>query len=87
MRAADGEGTPWRVFAQEVEARFAAVGIESPEVSVRRIIERAAGFDGAEYALGLAEPAGERAMDLCAPPIEQSLAGEPLQYVDRKSVV
>ncbi len=81
MRAADGEGTPWRVFAQEAEARFAAVGIESPEVSVRRIIERAAGFDGAEYALGLAEPASERAMGFFDAMVERRLAGEPLQYV------
>ena len=43
--AAD-EGTPWRVFAAEAQARFEAAGVESAEVSVRRIIERAAGFDG-----------------------------------------
>ncbi len=76
-----GEGTPWRVFAAEARARFDAAGIESPEVSVRRIIERAAGFEGAEYALGLSEPATERAMGFFDVMVERRLAGEPLQYV------
>ena len=78
--SADG-GTPWRVFAAAAEARFTAAGIESPGVSVRRIIERAAGFEGAEYALGLGEPATERAMGFFDQMVERRLAGEPLQYV------
>lgn len=78
---AEEEGTPWRVFAAEAEPRLAAAGVESPEVSVRRIIERAAGFDGGEYALGLSEPATERAMGFFDAMVERRLAGEPLQYV------
>ena len=78
---AGDEGTPWRVFAQEAEARLAAAGVGSPEVSVRRIVERAAGFDGADYALGLSEPATERAMGFFDAMVERRLAGEPLQYV------
>lgn len=77
----DGAGTPWRVFAAEARSRFEAAGIESPEVSVRRIVERAAGFEGAEYALGLSEPATERAMGFFDAMVERRLAGEPLQYV------
>ena len=84
--AADGtpeaaDGTPWRVFAAEAQAQFEAAGVPSPEVSVRRIIERAAGFEGAEYALGLGEPATERAMGFFDRMVERRLAGEPLQYV------
>ncbi|MBL8778712.1 MAG: peptide chain release factor N(5)-glutamine methyltransferase [Acidimicrobiales bacterium] len=78
---AEEEGTPWRVFAAEAVARLEAAGVESPEVSVRRIVERAAGFDGAEYALGLSEPATERAMGFFDAMVERRLAGEPLQYV------
>ena len=78
---AEAEGTPWRVFAAEAEARFAEAGVDSPEVSVRRIIERAAGFEGAEYALGLSEPATERAMGYFDAMVERRLVGEPLQYV------
>ena len=78
--AAD-EGTPWRVFAAEAQARFEAAGVESAEVSVRRIIERAAGFEGGEYALGLSEPATERAMGYFDAMVDRRLAGEPLQYV------
>lgn len=78
--SADG-GTPWRVFAAQAQARLEAAGIESPEVAVRRIIERAAGFEGAQYALGLSEPATERAMGFFDRMVERRLAGEPLQYV------
>lgn len=78
---AEEEGTPWRVFAAEAVARLEAAGVESPAVSVRRIVERAAGFDGAEYALGLSEPATERAMGFFDAMVERRLAGEPLQYV------
>jgi release factor glutamine methyltransferase len=78
---ADGEGTPWRVFAREGEQRLAEAGIQSPEVSVRRIIERAAGFEGTEYALGLSEAATERGVGFYDLMLERRLAGEPLQYV------
>lgn len=78
--SADG-GTPWRVFAAAAEARFTAAGIESPGVSVRRIIERAAGFEGSDYALALGEPATERAVGFFDQMVERRLAGEPLQYV------
>ena len=77
----DDGGTPWRVFAAEAQARFAAAGIASPEVSVRRIVERAAGFEGSEYGLGLGEPATERAMGFFDQMVERHLTGEPLQYV------
>lgn len=76
-----GEGTPWRVFAQEGERRLGEAGITSPEVSVRRIIERAAGFEGGEYALGLSEMATERGVGFFDLMLERRLAGEPLQYV------
>jgi len=73
--------TPWRVLAAEGERRLAEAGIASPEVSVRRIIERAAGFEGTEYALGLSEPATERGVGFYDLMLERRLAGEPLQYV------
>lgn len=75
------EGTPWRVFAQEGERRLTEAGISSPEVSVRRIIERAAGFEGGGYALGLSEPATERGVGFFDLMLERRLRGEPLQYV------
>jgi len=77
----DAEVTPWRVLAAEGERRLAEAGIASPEVSVRRIIERAAGFEGTEYALGLSEPATERGVGFYDLMFERRLAGEPLQYV------
>lgn len=72
--------TTWREVAAETEARL--VGFtSSPANETRWIIERAAGFDGAEYVLGLDEKVTERGMHFHDLMVERRLAGEPLQYV------
>jgi len=75
------EGTPWRAFAVEAERRLRDEGLPSPEVDARRIVERAAGFDGSEYLLGLDEPATARGVHFFDLMLERRLRGEPLQYV------
>ncbi len=70
----------WREVAAETEARLSTVA-DSPSTETRWIIGRAAGFDGAEYALGLDEKVTERAMHFHDLMVERRLAGEPLQYV------
>jgi len=70
----------WREVAAETEARLSAV-TDSPANETRWIIERAAGFDGAEYILGLDENVTERGMHFHDLMVERRIAGEPLQYV------
>ncbi len=70
----------WREVAAETEARLSVVA-ESPANETRWIIERAAGFDGAEYILGLDENVTERGMHFHDLMVERRIAGEPLQYV------
>jgi release factor glutamine methyltransferase len=70
----------WREVAAETEARLSVIA-DSPANETRWIIERAAGFDGAEYILGLDENVTERGMHFHDLMLERRLAGEPLQYV------
>jgi release factor glutamine methyltransferase len=72
--------TTWREVAAETEERLSAQ-TSSPANETRWIIERAAGFDGAEYVLGLDEKVTERGMHFHDLMVERRLAGEPLQYV------
>ncbi|MCX6510483.1 MAG: peptide chain release factor N(5)-glutamine methyltransferase [Actinobacteria bacterium] len=72
--------TTWRAVATETEARLAAL-TSSPANETRWIIERAAGFDEAEYVRGLDEKVTERGMHFHDLMVERRLAGEPLQYV------
>lgn len=70
----------WREVAAETEARLSTIA-ESPVAETRWIIERASGFEGAEYVLGLDEKVTERGMHFHDLMVERRLAGEPLQYV------
>jgi len=70
----------WREVAAETEARLSAIS-DTPASETRWIIERAAGFDGPEYVLGLDENVTERGMHFHDLMVERRLAGEPLQYV------
>ena len=72
--------TTWREVAAETEERLSGV-TSSPASETRWIIERAAGFDGAEYVLGLDVKVTERGMHFHDLMVERRLAGEPLQYV------
>jgi release factor glutamine methyltransferase len=75
------DGVAWRTFATEAERRLREVGIESPDVDARRIVERASGNEGVDYFLGLDDPATERGVHYFDVMLERRLAGEPLQYV------
>lgn len=47
----------------------------------RRIVERASGYEGSDYALGLGEPVSARAKPFFDSLVARRAAGEPLQYV------
>lgn len=76
-----GNGTPWRVFLKEAEARLAQAGVANPANEARRIIERATGTSGAEYILELDSSATERGVGFFDMMLARREAGEPLQYV------
>lgn len=77
----DRDTVPWRSFAVEAERRLRDAGFPSPETDARRIVERAAGVEGAEYAMALDEPATQRSVHFFDAMLERRLTGEPLQYV------
>jgi release factor glutamine methyltransferase len=72
---------PWRTFVAEATERLRVAGVASPEVDARRIVERASGYEGAEYHQGLDRPAGRRAVGFFDAMLARREAGEPLQYV------
>jgi release factor glutamine methyltransferase len=68
--------TTWRELAASSVA-----GSGLPASEVRRIVERASGYEGSDYHLGLDQPVPARAAASFAAMVERRLAGEPLQYV------
>lgn len=81
MSDADGDPVPWRAFHREAEQRLTAAGFETAGHDARRIVEQAAGFEGAEFHLGLDEFATRRGVVAFDAMLGRRLAGEPLQYV------
>ena len=65
----------WRDLLAEATERLGSA------IEARRLVERASGYDGTEYALGLGEPVSARAKPFFDEMLERRAAGEPLQYV------
>lgn len=65
----------WRELLDEATERLGS------KVDARRIVERAGGFEGAEFHTGLDEPVTTRALAFFDSMVERRAAGEPLQYV------
>ncbi|CAM8625658.1 HemK Methylase of polypeptide chain release factors [Acidimicrobiia bacterium] len=83
MSNADGTIT-WRQLHAEAVRRLTHDSLGDPaecEMDARRIIERASGFEGADYVLGLDEAATERGVHYFDVMLGRRLTGEPLQYV------
>lgn len=74
-------GVPWRQFYDEATERLTQAGFESPAMDARRIVEEAAGFEPAEFAVHLNDPATQRGVVRFDKMLPRRLAGEPLQYV------
>lgn len=70
-----------RQLLTETAARLDDGGVDAPEVSARRIVEEASGWDGADLALHLDEPATKRMVAALDRMVARRLEGEPLQYV------
>lgn len=65
----------WRALLAEARQRLGS------STEARRIVERASGYDGAEYSLTLDEPATVRAAAHFERMVARRAGGEPLQYV------
>lgn len=65
----------WRDLLDEAAARLGS------KLDARRIVERAGGFEGADFHAGLDEPVTTRALAFFDSMVERRAAGEPLQYV------
>ena len=83
----DGDGlegtVTWRELLAETEGRLLGGRFTAgdAEREARWIVEEASGFEGAELAAGLNEPATERGVARLDAMVARRLAGEPLQYV------
>jgi release factor glutamine methyltransferase len=79
----DGLGgtVTWDQLQREAQRRLADAGFPSAAIDARRIVERASGFEGAEYVVGLTERATTRSVAWFDAMVERRLSGEPLQYV------
>jgi len=80
----DDVTTSWRVLVDEAARRLRRAGVESAEVSARRIGEEAAGLEGVAFVLGLDQPTSERAVARFDSMVGRRVGGEPLQYVLRR---
>jgi release factor glutamine methyltransferase len=83
MSNADGTIT-WRQLQAEAVRRLVDGASGDPaqcRTDARRIVERASGFEGADYVLGLDEAATERGVHFFDVMLDRRLTGEPLQYV------
>ena len=67
--------TTWRDLLRE------AVDTLGVEHEARHLVERASGFEGAEYVLALDQPARERSIPFFRDMLRRRASGEPLQYV------
>lgn len=65
----------WRELYESAVAQLGSA------IDARRIVERAAGFEGARFLAGLDEPVPARAVPFFEGMVGRRAAGEPLQYV------
>ena len=77
-----GDGTvSWRTFLGETTGKLRALGVAEPEAEARWLIEEVSGLEGAEWVLGLDEPATQRGVARLDAAVARRAAGEPIQYV------
>jgi release factor glutamine methyltransferase len=76
-----GRTVAWSAFYAEARERLSSSLFESCDVDARRLVEEASGYEGADFHLGLKEPATKRGVARFDAMIERRLRGEPLQYV------
>ncbi len=76
-----GETISWSELLAETVARLTSATVPDAEVSARRIVEEASGFDGADLGPNLHVLATVRGVARLDDMVARRVAGEPLQYV------
>jgi release factor glutamine methyltransferase len=76
-----GHTVSWRELCAETADRLAAAGIASATQEARWILQEVSGLEGAEWALGMDEPATQRGVARLDAMVASRLGGEPVQYV------
>lgn len=71
----------WQELLDEALTRLTNGDVEDAEISARRIVEEASGYEGADLNLGLGELATARGVARLDAMVGRRLTGEPLQYV------
>lgn len=89
--APDGQSDPeadpeagtvtWRELQAETVDRLRRAGRGDPGSEARWLVEEASGFEGADYVLGLDQPATVRGVARLDRLVERRRTGEPIQYV------
>jgi release factor glutamine methyltransferase len=78
----DLEGTvSWRELLAEAVEQLAADGIEAADQEARWLVEEASGLEGADWVLGLDDPATVNGVARLDGLVARRLDGEPIQYV------
>jgi release factor glutamine methyltransferase len=71
----------WRELLAEAEASLTDAGVAGPALEARRLVEEVSGLDGADYVVGLDDPASRLGVARMDRLVARRVAGEPLQYV------
>ncbi len=79
--AADSGTVTWSTLVAEATRRFRQVGLESPEVDARRVVEEITGVEPRAFHTVLDESAMVRGVARFDALVARREAGEPLQYV------
>ncbi|MGI8755916.1 MAG: peptide chain release factor N(5)-glutamine methyltransferase [Acidimicrobiales bacterium] len=72
---------PWRALLAETVDRLGAAGVEQPSAEARWLVEEASGLEGADWVLGLDDPAPVRGVAHLDAMVGRRAVGEPIQYV------
>ena len=71
----------WRELLAEATDALRAAGVEQPGLEARWVVEEASGLEGAEWVLGVDDPATNRGVARIDALVARRVAGEPIQYV------
>ncbi len=70
----------WRDLLTRVKESLSSAGVEAADIEARWIVEKASGYEGSEFIVGLEKPATVLGATQLKKILARRLGGEPLQY-------